>query len=37
MRFEAAHPSLDWLNHIIAIARGAREKKAVLLEVYEVL
>jgi hypothetical protein len=37
MRFEAAHPSLDWLNRIIAIARGAREKNAVRLDVYEVL
>jgi Protein of unknown function (DUF3237) len=37
MRFEAAHPSLDWLNRIIAIARGAREKNAVRLDAYEVL
>jgi hypothetical protein len=37
MRFEAAHPSLYWLNRIIAIARGAREKNAVRLEVYGVL
>jgi hypothetical protein len=37
MRFEAAHPSVDWLNRIIAIARGTREKNAVHLDVYEVL
>jgi hypothetical protein len=37
MRFEAAHPSLDWLNRIIAIARGARDTNAVRLDVYEVL
>jgi hypothetical protein len=37
MRFEAADPSLDWLNRIIAIARGARDKNAVRLDVYEVL
>ena len=37
MRFETAHPSTDWLNRILGLARGAREKKAVRLEVYEVL
>jgi hypothetical protein len=37
MRFEAGHPSVDWLNRIIAIACGAREKNAVRLDVYEVL
>ena len=37
MRFETAHPSTDWLNRIIAIARGVREKNAVRLDVYEVL
>ena len=37
MRFEAAHPAVVWLNRIIAIARGAREKNAVHLDVYEVL
>jgi hypothetical protein len=37
MRFEAAHPSVEWINRIIAIARGAREKNAVHLDVYEVL
>jgi hypothetical protein len=36
MRFETAHPSADWLNRIIAIARGTREKNAVRLDVYEV-
>ena len=37
MRFEVAHPSVDWLNRIIAIARGARDTNAVRLDVYEVL
>jgi hypothetical protein len=37
LRFETAHPSVDWLNRIIAIARGARDKNAVRLEVFEVL
>ena len=37
MRFETADPTLAWLNRIIAIARGAREKNAVRLDVYELL
>lgn len=37
MRFETADPKLDWLNRIIAIARGARQRLSVSLEVYEVL
>ena len=37
MRFETAHSSTDWLNRILALARGAREKNAVKLDVYEVL
>jgi hypothetical protein len=37
MRFETAHPTTAWLNKIMAIARGARERNAVKLEVYEVL
>jgi hypothetical protein len=37
MRFETGEKSLDWLNRILAIARGARQAKAVRLEVYEVL
>ena len=37
MRFETAHPSTAWLNRILALAKGAREKNAVRLEVYEVL
>src|ERR1043165_9378522 len=37
MRFETAHPSADWMNRILAVARGAREKNAVKLDVYEVL
>jgi hypothetical protein len=37
MRFEASDRSVYWLNRIIAIARGARDKNAVRLHVYEVL
>jgi hypothetical protein len=37
MRFETSHPSADWMNRILALARGAREKNAVKLDVYEVL
>ena len=37
MRFEATIGSdVDWLNRIIAIARGKREKNAVILDVFEV-
>jgi len=37
MRFEASDPALDWLNRIVAIARGARERLCVKLDVHEVL
>jgi Protein of unknown function (DUF3237) len=37
MRFETANPSTDWMNRILALAKGAREKNAVRLDVYEVL
>ena len=37
MRFETAAPAHAWLNRIIAIARGIRERNAVRLEVFEVL
>ena len=37
LRFEAADPSVDWLNRIIAIARGVRDRNAVRLDVFEVL
>jgi hypothetical protein len=37
MRFETSDPALAWLNRIIAIGRGAREPRAVRLEVFEVL
>src|SRR4029079_17686241 len=37
MRFETAHPSTAWLNRILALAKGAREKNAVKLTVYEVV
>ena len=36
MRFETADPALDWLNRILALARGQREANAVRLDVYEV-
>jgi hypothetical protein len=37
MRFETADPACDWLNRILALARGARERLSVRLDVYEVL
>jgi len=37
MRFETGDKDLDWLNRIIAIAHGQREKNAVKLDVYEVM
>ena len=37
MRFETADPQTAWLNRILALARGAREARAVRLDVYEVL
>ena len=37
MRFETSDPSAVWLNRIIALARGAREPRAVRLDVFEVL
>lgn len=37
MRFETSDPSVDWLNRILALARGQREARAVRLEVYEIL
>jgi hypothetical protein len=36
MRFETADPAVDWLNRILAVARGQREPGAVRLDVYEV-
>jgi hypothetical protein len=36
LRFETADPSVDWLNRILGLARGAREARAVRLDVYEV-
>lgn len=36
MQFETAAPSVDWLNRILAIAKGQREPRAVRLDVYEV-
>ena len=37
LRFEAADPSVDWLNRTIAIGRGARDQNTVRLAVFEVL
>ena len=37
MRFETADPALAWLNRILALATGARERLAVRLDVYEVV
>jgi hypothetical protein len=37
MRFETAAPKLVWLNRILALGRGARERRAVRIEVYEVV
>jgi len=37
MRFETADPAVDWLNRILALARGARDQATVRLEVHEVL
>ena len=37
MRFETADPAFDWLNRVLALARGAREARAVRLDVYEVM
>lgn len=36
MRFETSDPSVDWLNRILALARGQREARSVRLDVYEV-
>jgi hypothetical protein len=36
MRFETAAPAVDWLNRILAVAKGQREPRAVRLDVYEV-
>jgi hypothetical protein len=37
MRFETGDRECDWLNRILAIAHGAREAKAVRLDVFQVL
>jgi len=37
MRFETADPSHAWLNRILALGTGARDKLAVRLSVYEIL
>jgi len=36
MRFETSDPAVDWLNRILALARGQREARVVRLDVYEV-
>ena len=33
MRFETADPAAAWLNRILAVGYGARENKAVRIEV----
>jgi hypothetical protein len=35
MRFETSDASVDWLNRILALARGQREARSVRLDVYE--
>jgi hypothetical protein len=37
MRFETADPAFDWLNRILAVARGQRQARSVRLDVYEVI
>jgi hypothetical protein len=37
VRFETADPQADWLNRILTIAVGAREKMKVKLDLFEVL
>jgi hypothetical protein len=37
MRFETADPGAAWLNRILAVGYGARENKAVKIDVHEVL
>lgn len=37
MRFETADPAAAWLNRILAVGYGARENRAVRLDVHEVL
>ncbi len=36
MRFETADAGVDWLNRILALARGERQARSVRLDVYEV-
>jgi hypothetical protein len=37
MRFETADPGAAWLNRILAVGYGARENRAVKIDVHEVL
>jgi hypothetical protein len=37
MRFETADPGAAWLNRVLAIGYGARERRAVKIDVHEVL
>jgi hypothetical protein len=37
VRFETADPAVDWLNRVLTIAIGAREKMKVKLDLFEVL
>jgi len=37
MRLETADPALAWLNRMLALGRGVRERSVVRLDVYEVV
>jgi hypothetical protein len=37
MRFETGDKALDWMNRVLAIARGERRTRSVKLDVFEVL
>jgi hypothetical protein len=37
LRFETGSPALDWLNRVIAVARGARRPRVVELAAFELL
>ncbi len=37
MRFETGDKALDWMNRVLAIARGERQARSVKLDVFEVL
>jgi hypothetical protein len=37
LRFETGSPALDWLNRVIAVARGARRPWVVELAAFELM